>query len=309
MFYNVENFFDPYYDSASNYNEFTEKGVRHWNYTKYSDKRDKIYQLISAIGEWQSPAMIAFAEIENRYVLENMIRATPLKEQGYGVVHFDSEDERGIDVGVIYLKNLLKPVITKPIKIEFPEDPSNKTRDILYIKSVLFGDTLHIFINHWPSRYGGVLETESYRMAASKVLKGKIDSLCIIHSNPNILVMGDFNDNPGNESIQALLSGNSNCLQQLPVKFSDNLAKGSYKYRAKWENYDQVFSSLSLIHGDGNIKLIPNSYIIFDAQFLLESDQKYHGLKPYRTFIGYNYNGGFSDHLPVYIDIYTIKSE
>lgn len=303
VFYNVENFFDPFVDSASNYNEFTEEGERHWSYTKFRQKKDKIYQLITAVGEWESPALVAFAEIENRYVLEELVNSTPLKEQDYGIIHFESEDERGIDVGAIYLKRLIKPLESSPIRIGFPKDTSDKTRDILYIKSLIFDDTLHLFINHWPSRYGGILETEAHRLAASSILKQKIDSLNTFE-NQNILVMGDFNDNPEDKSIVNLISGESPSLIKLGLQFKNNLVNGSYKYQSKWENYDQMFCSEYLFAANGNIQLQPNVYTVFDEPFVLEDDQKYQGLKPFRTFIGYNYHGGFSDHLAVYVDIY-----
>lgn len=304
MFYNVENYFDAKVDTTSDYNEFTPDGERHWTYSKYLDKRNKIYKTITAIGGWEPPSIVAFAEIENSFVLEDLIENTPLSRQNYKVIHFESEDERCIDVGLIYLEDNFSPLHSEKIAIRFESNPGDKTRDILYVKGLLKTDTLHIFVNHWPSRYGGLLETKPLRFTAAQILKSAIDSVCLAVANPNIIVLGDFNDNPGDESIQYLLSGDKCEMKNLPLDHSNSDAKGTLKYQQDWDIFDQVIVSKSMTDAANELYVKDLNGNIFDAQFLLENDGKYLGMKPFRTFIGFRYNGGFSDHLPVFVDIY-----
>ena len=303
VFYNVENYFDPYPDTLVPYDEFDPGGVRGWSSKKYLAKRDNIYKTLAALGEWEMPALVAFAEIENQKVIESLLE-TPLGEGNYGIIHRDSPDERGIDVGLIYARAVMVPLTTKFYRIALP-DTANTTRDILYVKFLLAGDTLHFFVNHWPSRYGGLLETEAGRLVASQVLRSITDSVCAVGYDPKILVMGDFNDNPDDKSIRALTTGG--CLLPLQVKSKNPNVKGTYKYRMNWENFDQVMVSNGLI--SGILRLQKPQYQIFDGDFLLENDEKYQGLKPKRTYSGFKYTGGFSDHLPVYVDIYAINDK
>ena len=305
-FYNVENFFDPYPNSKAGYNEFDPGGIRGWNRQKYNAKRDNIYRVITALGGWNMPALVAFAEIENRQVLEAVIRETPLNGKGFDIIHYDSKDERDIDVGLIYDKMLLKPLLTKSIKVSLP-DTNNPTRDILYVKFLVFRDTLHLFVNHWPSRYGGLLESAPYRYSAAETLSHHIDSLCSGRGSPHILIMGDFNDNPADISISLLRGAGDSCLRQLVPHSANTKVNGTYKYKQLWEYFDQILVSKSMLKG--SIWINKPVYQVFDEDFLLEPDERYVGYKPYRTFIGFKYHGGFSDHLPVYIDIYSINSE
>jgi len=308
-FYNAENYFDPEVDSTSNYHEFEPEGERHWTYSRYANKRNKIYQVISALEGWQQLTLIAFAEIENRFVLEDLLASTPLLEKNYEIVHFNSEDERGIDVGLIYLKENFEPLQVHSVPIVFSSDSGNKTRDILYVKALLAGDTIHVFVNHWPSRYGGILATNSLREEASKKLKNLCDSICLIHPDANILVMGDFNDESGNQSM-INLAGDSGCkLVNLEMFSSNKQVMGTLKYQGNWNTFDQVIVSECLLSGKNKLKIKNSTATIFSEPFLLEEDKTYTGVKPKRTYSGYKYNGGFSDHLPVYVDIYTSNSK
>ncbi|MEJ2594479.1 MAG: endonuclease [bacterium] len=305
-FYNVENFFDPYPNSDAGYHEFEPGGVRGWNRQKYQAKRDNIYRVVTALGGWNMPALVAFAEIENRRVLEAVTRETPLNGKGYEIIHYDSKDERDIDVGLIYDKMRLTPLQSQSIKIGLP-DTNNPTRDILYVKFQVFKDTLHLFVNHWPSRYGGLLESAPYRYSAAKTLGRYIDSLCSGPHKPNILVMGDFNDNPDDISISIVKSAGDSCLLPLIPHTANIKVKGTYKYKQQWEYFDQILVSRSLLKG--SLWINDTVYQVFDEDFLIELDEKHLGYKPYRNFIGFNYHGGFSDHLPVYVDIYGINRE
>lgn len=307
VFYNVENFFDPYFDSTLVYNEFTQEGDLHWSYKKYAKKRNDIYKTLTAIAGWKPLTVIGLAEIENFLVLYELLEKTPLKNEKYKIVHFESEDHRGIDLGVIYHADLFELLNSFRIRIRTSEDTSFKTRDIIYIKGIMQSDTLHLFYNHWTSRYRGLLESKKYRMLAAQILKSKVDSICYLNPEANILVMGDFNDNPTDESIRYLMH-NGNCyLKQLEFSNGNKDVKGTLKYQANWSYFDQALVSESLIKEENNLFIKDNKTYIFDAKFLLETDKKYLGLKPYRTNIGFKYNGGISDHLPIYVDIISNK--
>jgi predicted extracellular nuclease len=303
VFYNVENFFDPYVDSTKSYNEFTPEGNLHWTYKKYVKKRNDIYKTLTAIGGWKPLTVIGLAEIENFLVLYELIKKTPLKYENYKIVHYESEDFRGIDVGVIYNADLFHLLSSSKIKIKSEQDTSFKTRDIIYLKGLLGTDTLHLFFNHWTSRYRGLLESEAYRMLAAKTLMKVTDSLCHVDPEANILIMGDFNDNPDNESLQYLVHDSVCSFTHLNFINTNKDVKGTLKHHASWSYFDQAIVSGPLISEKNSLQIADRSVHVFDESFLLTKDEKYLGLKTYRTNIGFKYNGGISDHLPVYVDI------
>jgi hypothetical protein len=311
MFYNTENFFDIYDDSLTQDNEYLPSSYRHWNNKKFLKKLVNIYKVIIAIGGTEAPEIIGLCEIENKYVLDRLVYSTPLSKYEYGIIHKDSPDPRGIDVALLFQKDKIDLLKKSFITIDFPRDSLKKTRDILYFKGqITKKDTLHIFINHWPSRYKGQLETESYRLYVASVLKSKIDSIFRAENNPEIIITGDFNDEPQNRSIKDVLSAGADFNAIMPDKLynisshlSGNTKKGTYKYKFLWGMYDQFIISGTLLSGD-NISTSINDVHIFNPDFLLEEDTRYSGLRPFRTYRGFKYTGGFSDHLPIYMDLY-----
>jgi predicted extracellular nuclease len=315
MFYNVENLFDTENDPNKNDEEFLPSEGKFWNWYRYRTKLFRIYQVISAIGEWSPPEIIGLCEIENRTVLEDLINKTPLVNAGYKIIHYESPDSRGIDVGLLYREQFFTPLYQEKIPVVFP-DNARSTRDILYVKGVTARkDTLHVYINHWPSRWGGQLETEPKRMHAASVLKNHVDSVLEADFHPNILIAGDLNDYPDNKSLTDVLkSKTSGYDTPLPeelynlsyyLQFEKN--QGSHKYRGEWGVLDQIIVSGSLLYQHTRFSANLESVSVFSPEFLLEDDESYTGKIPNRTYIGYKYNNGFSDHLPVYIDFY--KSE
>jgi len=302
MFYNVENYFDANYDSTLAYNEFTPLGDLHWTDKKYIKKRNNIYKVIKAVGEWNPIALVGLVEIENELVISDLINNTPLIKDGYSYIHFESKDFRGIDVALLYHKASFKVLYSDKIEILDPTNPSFTTRDMLYAKGLLDNDTLHVIVSHWTSRYRGYLESEPFRLLASQKLISLTDSICRTNKNANILLMGDFNDNPENKSMQSI-TNNSLCgfINTELVNSNPNV-KGTLKYKGIWSNFDQILISNSLQTGANGIICSSEGHI-FDANYLLEQDSKYFGLKTNRTNIGFKYHGGFSDHLPIYIDI------
>jgi predicted extracellular nuclease len=303
-FYNAENYFDPFVDSTSNYNEYTPDSERYWSEKRYHTKRDHIYKVIAALGGWNWPSVVGFAEIENRFILEDLIRNTPLKNANYSILHYESSDHRGIDVGMIYNKKEVRILYSRAIGLYNDKAEKLATRDILYAKILIKNDTLHLFFNHWPSRYGGMLQSEPLRILAASTLKHVTDSVCTAEGDPNILIMGDFNDDPEDESIR-ILTSSSNLIQLIDLqRIPDGYpVKGTLKYQSDWNAFDQVIVSGSLFYGKKSLSVKNGKAYIFSQMFLLEQDEKYLGMKPKRTYNGFKYNGGFSDHLPVYVDI------
>ncbi len=310
MFYNVENLFDIYDDSLKQDDEFLPEGIKNWDYKRFNDKLSKLYKVIIAVGGWEPPEVIGLCEIENIYILDKLVNDTPLSRFEYGIVHRDSPDPRGIDVALLFLKDKIIPLQWSFHKITFPWDPHKKTRDILYFKGLVSGnDTLHIFINHWPSRQGGQLETEAYRIFVASILKDRIDSVFSINKESKIIITGDFNDEPEDRSIAEILSAGfimdsveSDQLYNLSYSMPGDKKSGTCKYRFNWQIFDQFIVSGALISGP-KLKTSLKNIHIFSADFLLEKDDIYSGIRPYRTYRGYNYTGGFSDHLPVYLDL------
>ncbi len=311
MFYNTENFFDIYNDSLTQDDEFLPDGIRHWNYNRFTHKMNNIFKVIIAAGGTEAPEMIGLCEIENRYVLKKLIYDTPLSKYDYGIIHRDSYDERGIDVALLYRKDKLKMLAYDFIRIAFPTDTAKRTRDILCFKGLtLKADTIHIFVNHWPSRYKGQLETEPYRIYVASLLKNKTDSIFRADRNSNIIITGDFNDEPENRSIKEILNARTvfdtimpEQLYNLSSHLSATANTGTYKYKFSWEVYDQFIVSGSLMDND-KIRTSSDDVHIFNPRFLLEEDNIYSGYRPFRTYRGYKYAGGFSDHLPIILDLY-----
>ncbi|MCX7953919.1 MAG: hypothetical protein N3A01_01870 [Bacteroidales bacterium] len=308
--YNVENYFDPFNDSLKNDDEFTPEGARHWTWEKYKNKQKKIYKVLTAIGEWEMPEIVGLCEVENRFVLEDLIKSTPMKWNNYDFIHYESPDNRGIDVALLYRKDKFKVLESKYYRIIFPWDTTRKTRDILYVKGITsFDDTLFIFMNHWPSRLSGQAETEKNRIFVARILRQAVDSIFNSNIFAKIIIMGDFNDEPDNTSITEELKA----LKDISIPWQGQLynlswalkekGKGSIKFQGQWGLIDQIIVSGSLLMNSSNLYTTPNDIHIFDADFLTEPDEAFVGFKPFRTFIGYKYNDGFSDHYPIYIDL------
>jgi endonuclease/exonuclease/phosphatase family metal-dependent hydrolase len=312
MFYNVENLFDTEDDPEKNDNEFLPEGDRYWSDYRYKQKLSNIYKVITAVGGWDLPMLVGLCEVENRTVLDGLLNYTPLYKSDYKIIHYESPDARGIDVALLYRSELFTPISHKPIRVTWPKDiGSGTTRDILYTCGVTNkGDTLHIFVNHWPSRWGGQLETEEKRMFVAKLVKNATDSIFETNSQANIIVMGDLNDHPTDRSVLETLNAQTSFdkivadkLYNLSYYIETVKKQGSHKYQGKWGVLDQIIVSGGLLDDKGVIYTTPEDAYIFDAEFLLEPDEKYTGTQVNRTYIGFKYHGGFSDHLPIYLDI------
>ena len=306
MFYNVENLFDPFDDSTKADEEYLPGGIRGWTYNRMKRKQINISKVVLSLGGWDAPEIIGLCEVENRFVLHQLTTDTPLKNFGYKIVHYESPDPRGIDVALLYRPDKFRVLYSAPVSIRFPFDPVSRTRDILFVKGIACKkDTLNIFVNHWPSKYGGSIATIPKRKFVASVLRKHVDSLLAVNPNSNILIMGDLNDSPVDESVAKELGARMDSVGLAPHDLYNMLAgaglswkKGTIKFREQWETIDHMIVSLPMLR-----YTTPHSMQIFDAPFLLQDDEAWFGKKPFRTFYGAKYLGGFSDHLPVYMDL------
>jgi predicted extracellular nuclease len=308
--YNVENLFDAKDDSLYNDSEYLPGGLRGWSLERYRQKLSNIAKVIVAIGEWNPPAFVGLCEIENENTLKDLTQHTGLMQLNYKFIHYESPDARGVDVAMLYLPDLFHPIFSKPISVKFSSSNST-TRDILYACGTMpSGDTLHIFVNHFPSRLGGELESEERRISTAQTLRMAIDSVFVQNQNAAIVIMGDFNDYPDNNSIVKILKANSlpdnsneilpQNLYNLAYKIHKEGKTGTYRHNEQWGMLDQIIVSGALLNNSLNIKILPHTTQVFAPYWLLEND-KITGMRPFRTYIGMKFNGGFSDHLPIFV--------
>lgn len=310
MFYNLENLFDPENDSLKNDEAFTPEGDQHWTMPRYREKLEKTYKVIASVGGWEPPALVGFCELENRKVIYELVTTTPLARYNYQVMHEESGDVRGIDVALVYRPDKFKPFTHQALKLSFNGETTSTTRDILMVGGTVHDkDTLFVFVNHWPSKYGGAKETEPRRRVAAEKCRTVCDSLMRRHPSAGIVLMGDFNDEPHEpsmiEALQALPYNGSTVpggLYNLMLRFKEG---GTHKFQKTWSIIDQFVVNDYLLRNPKGLHLKPEDARIFRADFLLEADEIHLGDRPYRTYVGMKYQGGFSDHLPIYLDIWT----
>ena len=288
MFWNVENLFDPFDDPLKEDDGFTASAERHWTWARFEAKRDGIVQTILAAGDvWgELPALIGLAEVENRLVVSQLVRKTMLNELAYGYVHRESPDARGIDVALLYRKDVFRAVGVDSLRVA-----DAVTRDLLYVKFVespapASGDTLHVFVVHLPSKRGGARASDGRRGSALAVLEHAVDSLLTPDPQRRIVVMGDFNDT--DVFVRGLHPAPRD---SLPADAPT--APGTLKYHGRWEQIDHFFLS----------PVMDAAMRIFAPAFLLETDKAWLGVQPRRTYAGPRYKGGLSDHLPVILRV------
>lgn len=308
MFYNVENLFDCEHDTLKSDTEFLPDSKRAWHYGRYKDKLGKIAQVISAVGEWEAPAIVGLCEVENDKVMKDLVEKSPLKEYDYRYIMTDSPDERGIDVALLWQRDKFRLLNNRSIRVHFEDTGRRPTRDILHATGLIAtGDSLDIFICHLPSRSEGVKETEPARLYVASLIKQAADSICNIRQNPNILIMGDFNDYPQDTSIAKVLGAITPKDTITTCKLYNLMADkgeriGTYNYRGEWGILDQIIVNEHLLQDANSFHTSNNKARIGDFPFLLKEDEKYGDIRPFRTYNGIRYMGGYSDHLPVIVD-------
>ena len=279
--YNVENLFDNQYDTLKDDVSFLPNGMHHWTYRRYQTKVDRIAQVLVNIGGWESVPLVGLCEVENARCLRNV--CYKLRRFHYKYVHYESPDERGVDVALLYDSTKIQVLDSQPLKIDLDGDA---TRDILYVSALYQQrDTIHAMVCHLPSQLGGASNTDWKRQQVKSLIQTHIDSILLHQPNAQIVVMGDMNTLPKDD-----LSGMYNMM--LSIQKS---GQGTHKYQGIWTCLDQFYVSKSMVS--------KSEVSIFSPPWLLEEDTKYLDYKPRRTYNGYMYNDGYSDHLPIVLDI------
>lgn len=331
-FYNFENLFDTIDDPNTNDDEWTPTGAQHWTKEKYLQKLKNLSRVISEIGtpeNLNAPTLIGCSEVENRGVLEDLITQEKIVGYDYGIIHFDSPDQRGIDVALLYQKKYFRPTSFSNIplliyknKSVLPESNNEDlgdvevkidknrvfTRDQLLISGFLENEEIHIIINHWPSRSGGEKASSPYREAAGKLNRKIIDSLQRINPLAKVITMGDLNDGPFNKSIKIGLGakakksevtefGTFNPFEEMAEK-----GLGTLAFRDSWDIFDQIIMTQTFIKPDFSSYEFWKAGI-FNRPYLIQTSGKYKGY-PLRNSLT---EAGFSDHFPVYI--YLIREK
>ena len=294
---NTENLFDTTHDSLKNDYDFLPDGNYHWSRHRYWQKVNRIGQTIIACGDgpkWRLPDLVALCEVENDSVLMAITKRSLLRKARYEYIMTHSPDERRIDVALLYSPFSFAPVGSQSIRI-IPVAGMKPTRDILYVKGrVITGDTLHVFVVHAPSRSGGEAQSRPYRLHVATALANAIDSVYSSSPEAKVIVTGDFNDYSNSPSLQLLYAhGLKNVSSEAK---GHNGAKATYRYHGEWRSLDQMLVSR-------NLKDNVAGCWIGDYPFLLEPDEKYGGVKPHRNYYGPRYNNGFSDHLPLIMEL------
>jgi predicted extracellular nuclease len=302
-FYNCENYFDTINDPAVKDEEFLPGAELHWDSKRYELKKQHIARVIASINK-SGADIIGLCEIENKLVLDELIKDPQIVNQDYQIVHYNSADERGIDVALLYKKSAMKLLSSKSYRINFPFDVNLKTRDILVVNAEFNnGQQAFIAVNHFPSRRLGTEESEIKRIYVAETERKILDSAFTANkkNNPVLIAVGDFNDEPENKSLKTLEASKVMPLVNTFTALKEK-QEGTHYYKGEWSMFDQIFVSKNAMDKKA-IKATykTNSATIHKPEFLLEQKQgKYFG-SPLRTYAGPRYFGGYSDHVPVYI--------
>ena len=303
MFCNAENLFDPQDDPFKDDDAYTPGGDYHWTSSRYWDKLDAISKVIVAADEEQAPALVGLAEVENDTVLRDLTARSALRGADYRYVMTDSPDRRGIDVALLYRRSFFRMIGHESLSVNLRPYGGGATRDVLHVVGLLENfDTIDVYVCHWPSRYNGAGQTEPLRMCAARTVRASVDSIFGVRHKPYIIIMGDLNDGPDDPAVRQGLnakpySKGSELGDCELVTVMDPLDDGSYKYEGVWDKYDQFVVSASLMNGLGCTEMLGAA--IMNLPFLLADDDTYGGVKPFRTYNGRRYQGGYSDHLPI----------
>lgn len=305
--WNVENLFDTLHDEGYNDFEFLPMAERHWDSSRYWRKQSALAKTLIAAGEWQPVDLIGLCEVENDSVVHHLCRRTRMARLGYQYVVTKSRDRRGIDVAILYQPETFVPIASRCFSVPFDSVREHPTRDILLLSGVLpRGDTLDVFITHFPSRRGGSLQAKAYRMRAAGVIRQAVDSLYAVRKKALVIVMGDFNDEPDDRCIQEILAPSLSVLTPMATSYPPRPKgeiDGTYYFRHRWSRIDQMLVSPDLLRDGRVLHTSRHDCHILALDPLLESvaDGR---VKPYRTYLGAYYHGGVSDHLPLFLDLY-----
>lgn len=311
-FYNFENLFDTEEDPNNpGDDEFMPGGKKNWNPLYYQEKLGHLAQVVSELAQDITPdglAILGTAEVENKKVLEDFVKQEAIKDRNYQIVHYDSPDHRGIDVALLYQPKYFTLISSEPVSMKDAPDNENGpflTRDILHVKGILDGDTVHILVNHWPSRSGGESATAHLRAYAAGQNLAVIEKIKKTEQNPKVIIMGDLNDDPNSPSIKKVLKASVQKEKTAPNGFFNPMNEffqkgiGTLAWRDSWNLFDQIILSVAFIQ-ESNSGYHFYQAKVFNKKYLTQTTGQYQGY-PFRTFVGDTYVGGYSDHFPVYI--------
>jgi endonuclease/exonuclease/phosphatase family metal-dependent hydrolase len=289
---NCENLFDTKHDSLKQDTEYLPEAIRHWTSKRYWRKLNHISQTLLSCSEEGIPDLIALCEVENDSVLHDLTKRSLLRNAGYEYLMTSSPDERGIDVALVYSPFSFAPIHHHAIRVE-PIEGMRPTRDILYVSGeTASGDTLHVFVAHLPSKFGGERYSRPFREVATRKLCEAIDSVYAVNSEAQIIIAGDFNDGPESQTLKTIeehrilnLTANASAPKDIG---------GTYRYQGEWDSIDHILSSHALYNK-------VDTAFVHSPLFLLEEEKLYGGYRPRRTYIGMRHQSGFSDHLPLVV--------
>ena len=289
---NCENLFDYHHDEGKDDTEYLPEATRHWTKKRYWQKLNNIAQELLSCSDDGIPDMIALCEVENDSVLHDLTSRSLLRNAGYEYLMTNSPDLRGIDVALLYSPYTFAPIRSYSIRVT-PVEQMRPTRDILYAcGQTVSGDTLHVFVVHFPSRFGGEKYSRPFRQAAADLLCQSVDSIQAVTSEPKILIAGDFND--GDESLVIKQIEQHDILNLTKEASAPKDVQGTYRYKGQWESIDHILGSPSISN-----KVC--AAFIHAPQFLLEEEKRYGGYRPRRTYNGPRYQPGYSDRLPLVV--------
>jgi len=307
-FYNVENLFDIINDTLIYDDERTPTGRYHWTLKRYQKKIADIASVLSEIGlkeRHAPPDIIGLCEVENLEVLKDLVHHLSPSDSEYGIVHYDSPDERGIDVALLYKKTTFLPISMKKHRLVIFNNDRQRdySRDQLVVSGFLSSELIYLIINHWPSRSGGQLKSQPYRVKAAELNRHIIDSISKISPSPKVISLGDFNDNPTDYSLKKVLEletsmahiGDSVFYNPMGTLYQKGI--GTLAYRDQWSTFDQIYMSGNLVADGAPLKLWKVG--VYNPTYLITQQGSYKGY-PFRTYSGGRYTGGYSDHFPVY---------
>ena len=289
---NCENLFDYYDDEGKDDAEYLPEATRHWTKKRYWRKLNNIAQELLSTSDEAIPDLIALCEVENDSVLHDLTHRSLLRNAGYEYLMTSSPDLRGIDVALLYSPFSFAPIRSYPLRVT-PIKGMRPTRDILYVcGETVSGDTLHVFVVHLPSRYGGERYSRPFRQAATDRLCQSLDSITSLNPEAQILIAGDFNDGAESPALRRICQ--HGILNLTKDAKAQNGVRGTYRYKGEWESIDHILGSLYIYNK-------VDTAFIHSLKFLLEDEKLYGGFRPRRTYNGMRYQPGYSDHLPLVV--------
>lgn len=308
-FYNVENLFDTLDTEGVNDLDFTPGGVNSWNSQRYYEKLDRLSEVISLLGTDKTEdgvAVLGLSEIENKSVIEDLISTERLKSRNYEIVHYDSPDKRGIDVGLIYQPKYFKVESSASYTLKIEGNENFYSRDQLLVSGKFQGERMHFIVCHWPSRRGGEKKSSPLREAAGDLARHIMDSIMVAEGpTAKIILMGDLNDDPTSKSLINNLNASGNKEKLSENQFFNTSMEhfkkgiGTLAWRDTWNLFDQIILTQAFLNSDFS-GFNFYKFVVFNKPFLLQPSGRFKGY-PYRSYAGGQYLGGYSDHFPVYI--------